>query len=64
MSDEAASPGEPFWAPKVTPATPPPIGLEDAEELAQRVGWVPTPVEEIEDEILAVEEERRFAAQE
>ncbi len=40
------------------------IGLEYTEKLAQKPGWVPMPVEEIEDEILAVDEERRSAPEE
>ncbi len=59
MSDEAEPSGERLPAAKVAPTTPPPIGLEDAEELARDVGWAPTSVEEIEDAILAFEEERR-----
>lgn len=63
ISDEAAPSGERLPAPNVAPTTPPPIGLEDAEELAGEVGLTPTLVEEVEDEIFAVEEERRSPAQ-
>jgi hypothetical protein len=60
MSNEAEPSGERLPAAKVAPTSPPPVGLEDAEELARDVGWAPTSVEEVEDEILAVEEERRL----